>query len=103
MGSGTAAGSCNKGKDSCTPGTAFCCADFHGNFTAMSVQQSCSVAMGTYSPSACDSANLEASCTLYAGTVAEKVIRYYVGYDAASGSDPVTNCKGLHGTYAAAN
>ena len=43
-----------------------------------------------------------ASCTLYKGTVAEKVIRYYQGYDGLSMSDPATNCSALHGFFEAA-
>jgi hypothetical protein len=99
-GGGNNPGSCNAGKNSCSPGTTFCCADYRGNFTAASVQNDCSIAMGTYSPAVCTTANREGSCTLYAGTAAEKTIRYYTGYDALSKSDPVTNCAALHGTYA---
>jgi hypothetical protein len=57
---------------------------------------------GEYSPDPCTTEDLEASCTLYKGTAAEKIIRYYEGYDALSKSDPVTNCSALHGTYEAA-
>jgi hypothetical protein len=92
-------GSCNAGKNSCSPGTAFCCADYAGNFRASTVKSDCDIAAGTYSPSVCPSANREGSCTLYPGTVAEKTIRYYAGYDAASSSDPAKNCAALHGTY----
>lgn len=99
----TTAGSCRAGKDSCSPGTAFCCDDYHGSFSASSVQTLCSNSQvaGTYSASPCPSADREATCTLYAGTAAEKVISYYTGYDELSGSDPETNCNALHGSYAA--
>ncbi len=97
--SGSSPGSCNAGKNACSPGTAFCCADYAGSFTPATVQSGCSAAAGTYSPSPCTTTNREGSCTLYAGTAAEKTIRYYAGYDAASSSNPATNCAALHGTY----
>lgn len=100
-GGGGSPGSCNAGKNSCATGTQFCCADYAGSFTAAEVQNDCNDArvMGMYSPDPCPTANLEGSCTLFGGTAAEKTIRYYVGYDAASMSDPVTNCSALHGAY----
>lgn len=101
-GSGSGApGSCAHGKNSCSPGTDYCCADYGGAFTAAQVQSDCSNTrvLGEYSADPCTTEHLVASCTLYAGTAAEKTIRYYDGYDAASMSDPATNCSALHGTY----
>jgi hypothetical protein len=100
---GGSPGSCAHGLNSCTTGTAFCCADYAGVFTAATVQSDCGNARvgGEYSPQPCTTVDLEGSCTLYKGTAAEKTIRYYVGYDAASNSDPATNCAALHGTFEA--
>jgi hypothetical protein len=100
-GNATAPGSCAHGKNSCTPGTPFCCADYGGLFTAAQVQSDCGTAQvgGEYSPDPCTTEDLEGSCTLYKGTAAEKIIRYYAGYDELSQSDPPTNCSALHGFY----
>jgi len=57
---------------------------------------------GEYSSDPCTTENLEGSCTLYKGTSAEKIIRYYAGYDQLSMSDPATNCSALHGFFEAA-
>jgi hypothetical protein len=100
-GGASAPGSCAHGKNSCSPGTEFCCADYGGSFTAAEVQSDCQNprVMGEYSPDPCTTEHLEASCTLYRGTAAEKTIRYYEGYDALSQSDPATNCSALHGFF----
>ena len=100
-GGGGPPGSCKAGKNSCATGTEFCCADYAGNFTAEEVEHDCNDVrvMGMYSPDPCPTQDLEASCTLFQGTAAEKTIRYYAGYDVASMSDPATNCRALHGSY----
>jgi hypothetical protein len=103
-GNAGAPGSCAHGKNSCTPGTDFCCADYGGLFTAVQVRSDCDDprVAGEYSPDPCTTESLEASCTLYKGTAAEKIIRYYQGYDQLSQSDPPTNCSALHGFFEAA-
>src|SRR4051812_20338432 len=64
-GGGGPPGSCMAGKNSCSTGTEFCCADYAGNFTPASVKDGCDISGGTYSASTCASANREGSCTLY--------------------------------------
>lgn len=80
----------------------FCCADYGGTFKAATVENDCNIAGGTYSPDPCTTESLEASCTLYPGTAAEKTIRFYQGWDQVSQNDPATACSALHGQYAAA-
>jgi hypothetical protein len=102
-GNGASPGSCVHGKNSCSPGTDFCCADYGGLFTQAQVQSDCGNARvgGEYSSDPCTTMDLEGSCTLYKGTAAEKIIRYYEGYDLVSMSDPPTNCSALHGSFEA--
>ncbi|MFO0725425.1 MAG: hypothetical protein U1E65_16700 [Myxococcota bacterium] len=93
------AGSCMGGKETnCT--TTLCCQDYRGNFTSATAQSSCSAISGTYSSTACPSANRVGSCALYEGTAAEQIVRYYAGYtvpDHQPGTDSASaNCDALH-------
>jgi hypothetical protein len=99
----SAAGSCMGGLEAgCT--VELCCQDYRGNFTSATAQSSCNAIDGNYSTAPCPTANLVGSCSLYQGTAAEQIVRYYSGYvflDNPPGAGSVqANCAALHiGTY----
>jgi hypothetical protein len=91
-------GSCNAGSDSCGQGAARCCADYP-RISLADLKSACAAGAGVYSAAPCSTADREASCTLSAGTAAEKVIRYYTGYELGANTDPITNCSAISGVY----
>lgn len=92
------AGSCNGGLETAC-NEQVCCQDYQGGFTASEAQSSCSAIHGAYSPDPCRSTDLVGGCVLYAGTVAQQVVRYYAGYvvpgHAAGADSAQANCDAL--------